>query len=258
MRKPLIYFIILSACAITSCKLSEPPTCVTGNDKCEPNRFVVGAGVYQMCGDKGWGNEFNCPRGCASDNNGCKFNDALMPACQADGAILCQKSGNRTIAVKCQYGYWHPQLCASDQCNHETGCVEEDLTCTTSENFCTDIPGINVSLQAICGDNFWSISYCSQGSGCEGNICADTSIKACGEDRINCKEEIANWGEGSCTNDACVVKECKPGYHRQQIVRDRLQHQKPLKQGILQGPPSSDGSSQRPAGVLTQMNESNG
>ena len=215
MRKHLVYLIILSLCMMTSCKLSEPPNCLTGVDKCEANRHVPGAGIYQVCRENtGWGNEFNCPRGCSTENNGCRIkeNDPLIPTCSEDGEISCQKSGGHTFAFKCQYGYWQPQICASDQCDPETGCVDENLSCKSSESFCVDIPSIS-ALQAICGDGTWSISYCSQGSKCDKDVCADTSIKACGEERINCKEEISNWGLGRCPDGECIVDECRQGYH---------------------------------------------
>ena len=213
MKNSISYLIMISVCLMASCSLKDPPTCLTGAERCEPSRIMVGTGIYQECNDNGdWGNEFVCSVGCSSTNNGCRLNDKMMPSCNEDGIIQCLDNDDITLSFECRHGYWNPKICHSDKCSEESGCIEEAQGCNNSESFCTELSGIG-ALQAICGDDRWTITYCPKGSGCDGNICADNSIKACGDDRVNCKEIIAHWGTGACTAGECIVTECMSGYH---------------------------------------------
>ena len=217
MKAHHLYLFILLASAVTSCKLSEPPNCVTGAERCESNEVITGTGIYQVCSETGeWGDDFVCAAGCKDDLH-CSNDDESMPKCSEDGKIRCKTIDDITLAFNCRDGLWLPSICYSNQCSEESGCIDSTQACEGSSSRCIDVPDIG-SVQIDCIDQKKTTFYCPKGITCDGDKCADgtissESVLACGEEKTNCTQSIEHWKSGRCTNGACIVTECESGYH---------------------------------------------
>ena len=217
MKKYLLYLSLMTTIMMTSCKLSEPPTCVTGAERCESNEVITGTGIYQVCSETGeWGDDFVCAAGCKDDLH-CSNDDESMPKCSEDGKIRCKTIDDITLAFNCRDGLWLPSICYSNQCSEESGCIDSTQACEGSSSRCIDVPDIG-SVQIDCIDQKKTTFYCPKGITCDGDKCADgtissESVLACGEEKTNCTQSIEHWKSGRCTNGACIVTECESGYH---------------------------------------------
>ena len=222
MKKYWIYLILLSAGAITSCKLEEPPPCLDGMEKCEQ---VGASSVSFVCNKNNeWQERLVCHEGCEPGTNHCANTNNSIPECSVEG-VSCKTDTDtdKVVATRCRDGLEYPEVCNSNECQDGEGCIDSISSCQPGDMFCSDtdqehadeiVHKIKPAFQSVCSnDGHWLTSYCTNGCDKSGKRCADSAY-SCGSSQTNCLRENEGWKEASCDDGVCVLKTCTNFYHK--------------------------------------------
>lgn len=192
---------------IAGCSLKEPSECYIGQEKCLNDSLNIG--LYQVCLDTGiWSSPVSC--GVSCEGQKCGENKSI-PNCDEEGKIKCL-SNNEGIVVSlyCYNMNLLAELCSTNQCSVEKGCLEAQTQCKEGENLSITIEETG-TLNLVCTNQQWISHY---------------SLNIHNNDTCEQECNLPNALESICDNGVCKAKSCEDGYHLYQDLceKDDIDH----------------------------------
>ena len=207
--KHIALYGLLTCFMLTGCTIASPPECLPGTQKCESNPLYR-TGILYICQQSG---EWVPMQSCSECQDNVCVTQGIDRGCDTEGEIRCEDFGTVSIQFECIQKHLLPTMCGANIKCEDNHCGKFESTCVNGSSVCYWVPELKLAVMSVCKDDQSQTMYCEKGIGCDGRVCAMSSVECpnpgeiLGEATNTCICDTSRYWTG--TSGHC---ECKPGY----------------------------------------------